>query len=410
MVHAHAITPAARAQVVGNLISHAGEYGYVSTLSRTLAVSRQKLYTWEDRGLRALEQAFTTRPAASAVTPDLERAILTCLVEGHAGYRGIQACLRTGQGQPVSLGTIAGVVQEAQRRALAQMATPVPPRARALALDEIYGNDRHGACVSVVDAHSGAVWATADPVAVDGDTWTLVLWAAQERGLRWARTVSDGGRAMQQACTTVAPQSPQQRDIWHVLHECGAVQVRLDRRVQALQAQTATVARQAERLATGRRPRGCRPGHRVDVRAHAAAVAHASQVAANLHYLLAELHRLLAVVVLGREGVLDSAARRAELTTLLALLAELGAGAPAAAQPDPQRLHQALTQALPALLTFTAPLDAVQQEMTPQLGAAGVALVAWAWQHRAILGPTTEQVLAALPSAWRPAAQVLMQA
>jgi hypothetical protein len=161
MVHAHTITPAARAQVVGDLMGHAGEYGYVSTMSRRLAVSRQTLYAWEERGVRALEAAFTPPPAAPVVTPPLERAILTTLGEGHAGYRGIQVCLRAHSGQVVSLGTIAAVVQEAQRRALEQMATPVAAPVRAVALDEIYGTDRHGAYLSMVDAHSGAVWVAA---------------------------------------------------------------------------------------------------------------------------------------------------------------------------------------------------------------------------------------------------------
>jgi hypothetical protein len=57
------------------------------------------------------------------------------------------------------------------------MATPLPATPRAVALDEIYGHDRHGAYLSVVDAHSGAVWAPG-PVPVDAETWTLVLWAA----------------------------------------------------------------------------------------------------------------------------------------------------------------------------------------------------------------------------------------
>src|SRR2546421_562767 len=116
MVHAHTITPAVRAQVVGGLIGHAGEYGYMSSTSRRLGVSRQTLYTWEERGLRALEQAFTLpSPTTVVVTPALERAILTTLVQGHAGYRGIQACLRAHSGPDVSLGTIVAVVQEAQQ-------------------------------------------------------------------------------------------------------------------------------------------------------------------------------------------------------------------------------------------------------------------------------------------------------
>jgi hypothetical protein len=408
MVHAHTITPAARAQVVGDLMGHAGEYGYVSTMSRRLAVSRQTLYAWEERGVRALEAAFTPPPAAPMVTPPLERAILTTLVEGHAGYRGIQACLRATRGLDVSLGTLVAVVQEAQRRALQQMARPLPAGLRAVALDEIYGHDRHGAYLSVVDAHSGAVWVTTGPVPVDAETWTLVLWTAQERGLRWQQTVSDGGQAMQQACTRVAPHTPHQRDVWHVVQECSKVQGRLDRHVRTLQEHSATVARQAARMAAGQRPRGRRP--RSDSAAHQAQVTRAQQGAENLRYLSRELGRLLAVVVLGRDGVLDSAARQTEIDTLLALLAEVGDAAPAATQPHLRHLQQYLTQALPALLSFAVALDGVQQEGARGLGAAGLRLLAWAWQRRAILGPTTDDLLAALPADWRPAAQIVFHA
>jgi hypothetical protein len=285
------------------------------------------------------------------------------------------------------------VVQEAQQWALQQMATLVPLTARAL---EFYGHDRHGAYVSVVDAHSGAFWMTAGPVPVDGEAWTLVPWAVQERRLRWQRTVSDGGHAMQQAGVAVDAQSPHQRDVWHVLHACGQVQGRLDRRVRTLREQSATVARQAARVAAGQRPRGCRP--RSDLAAQQAQVTQAQQAAATLRSLTGELHRLLAVVVLGRAGVLDSTARQAESDTLPALLADLAGGRPPAPQRDLQRLHQHLVPALPALLTFAVALDVVQQERGRVLAAAGMALVAWAWQRRAMLGPTTEDLLAGLPA------------
>jgi hypothetical protein len=103
----------------------------VSATSRARAVARPTLYAWEERGLRALEAAFT--PPAAA----LARAILPTRVEGHGGYRGIQACLRAAGGREGSLGTSAAVVQQAPRRARAQVAPPVPPPPRALALDEI---------------------------------------------------------------------------------------------------------------------------------------------------------------------------------------------------------------------------------------------------------------------------------
>jgi hypothetical protein len=44
------------------------------------------------------------------------------------------------------------------------------------------------------------------------------------------------------------------------------------------------------------------------------------------------------------------------------------------------------------------------------VGEEGLALVGWAWQRRAILGPQSEQVVAGLPRAWQSAARVLFQA
>lgn len=408
MVQRHPSTPAERAYCASVLMACAGVYGTVSGLAQQYRVSRQTLYTWAQRGRRALEAVFTPPPPPVVVTPLLERQILTLLVEGHASIRGIAACLATVGPQEVSVGTISAVLDTAGQRALAVLRREVPPGTRAVALDEIYGRDRRGAYLDMVDVHSGAVWAAAGPLPVDGETWTLVLWDAQERGLRWHTTASDGGTAMAQACATVAPQTPTQRDVWHVLHECSKVQGRLDRRAAELAAQTATVARQAARVAAGQRPRGRAP--RTDVAAHSAQVRHAQQVAAALRYLCGELHGLLDVVVLGPTGLRDRAARQAELDALLALLAELAQTAPAGSQRDLSHLHTHLTKAVPALLTFAAPLDALHQELAAVLGTAGLTLVAWAWQRRAILGPTTEALLAGLPPAWHSAARRLRTA
>jgi len=149
------------------------------------------LYSWMERGQAALAQAFA--PPVAAADAELERDILTLLVEGHASYRGVRRYLRQVGRRQVSLGTISAVVQEAARRALALVARTAPPQERAVARDEIYGRDRRGAYLNVVDVESGAVWAAEGPVPVDGETWTLVLWLAQERGLRVRHAVSDGG-------------------------------------------------------------------------------------------------------------------------------------------------------------------------------------------------------------------------
>jgi hypothetical protein len=110
-------------------------------------------------------------------------------------------------------------------------------------LDEIYGRRRCGAYLNVVDLDSWAVWAAEGPLPVDADTWTLVLWEAQARGLRWHATVSDGAPAMQQACTVVDPDGQHGRDVWHLLQSCSQIQGRVDRVVASLEAQAATAQR-----------------------------------------------------------------------------------------------------------------------------------------------------------------------
>ncbi|MCA1598481.1 MAG: hypothetical protein LC769_05580 [Chloroflexi bacterium] len=367
MRHTHASTPSERVAWVGYLLAHAGEYGVVTALSRTVGVSRQTLYTWAERGRAALEQAFTS-PVAAVADARLERDILTLLVEGHASYRGIRRCLRQVGRRRVSLGTISAVVREAERRALALVARLTPPQERAVALDEIYGRDRQGAYLHIVDVESGAVWAAEGPVPVDGETWTLVLWLAQERGLRVRHAVSDGGAAMAQGLRTAAPHVPLQRDVWHVLHQCGQVQRRLDRPQADVEERTATVARQAARVAAGQRPQGQHPV--TDVAAH-------------------------------------GAARHDEATTLLTLLAQARDAAPGASRHDLTHLHTARERALPGLLVFAAPLDGVQQETRARLGRDALSTLTWAWQRRAALGPTQDALLALLPPAWRRVAAAL---
>lgn len=406
MVQRHDSTPAQRVQVVAQMIANGGDYGFVTQLSRAVGVSRQTLYTWTARGSHALQQTFLPDPAAPTVTPALERAILTLLVEGHASTRGIQACLRATRGQHVSVGTISAVIADAEQRALAWMTTHAPPTSRALALDEIYGRQRRGAYLNVVDLDSWAVWAAEGPLPVDADTWTLLLWEAQARGLHWHATVSDGAPAMQQACATVDPQGQHGRDVWHLLQTCSQIQGRVDRVVHTLEDQAAAGQRYATKVAAGERPRGRQPVA-LDP-AHADQVRTARATAAALGYLTSELQALLEVVVLRPTGVLDAAMRQTELATLLVLLAEVRDGAAPGQQAHLRSLHTTMTRALPSAVAFVAGVERVEQDQRRVLDEPALGLVAWAWQRRSILGPSTEQVVAGLPAAWHQAARVLM--
>jgi hypothetical protein len=380
----------------------------VTLLSREAGVSRQTLYAWAEQGREALEQAFQPREVERTIGPELERQVLSLLVETHGSVRGIQAGLRQVARRRVGQGTISAIIQEAQRRAQAWTSRHAPASSRPLALDEMYGNDRRGAYLHIVDTASHAVWAAEGPVPVDTESWTLVLWLAQERGLRWHTTISDGGGAIDAAVRGVDPTGQHARDVWHVLHVGAQVQSRLERWVAQLEAQTATVQRQAARIAAGRRPLGRHS--RTDLVAHATDCARARAVAVALRILTGLLRDLLEVVVLTPTGLLDTAGRERDLAALLALLDELAASAPAAQQMELARLHRHIALAVPGLLVFAPPLDRVQHDAAAVLGTAGVALVAWAWQRRAILGPRRDDLVAQFPPPWQPAARLLINA
>src|SRR6266852_2230781 len=159
---------------------------------------------------------------------------------------------------------------------------------------------------------------------------------------------------------------------------------------------------EAERLrrpsacrAAGKRPRGKCP--KTDVAAHAADLAQAQYACEGLRYLSGELRHLLGVVVLTPQGIMPSAVRQGELEALLALLDELSQVAPASMQHELARLVTLLGAALPQLVLFAPQLDALQEAASGQLGAWALHLVGWAWQRRAVLGPSRQKLLEGLP-------------
>ena len=402
MARPHSSTPAQRAQWVAWLLAFAGLYGIVTTLSRRTGASRQTLYAWRAQGQAALVAAFTPEPPAPA-DPALTRAILTLWAEGHASYRSLQRALPALGYPAVSLGTIAAVFAEAQTRALAWYTTAAPPTARSLALDEIYGGTRNQGYCSVIDVHSYALWVPTGQVPIDAETWTLVLWQAQEQGLRWREFVSDGGAAIHAACQAVAPTTPHQRDVWHVLHRCAQTQARLDRYVAALQTQAARAAQYAAQRAAGARPRGRVP----QVPPQLAA---AQQTAAAFRYLTGDVQDLLGVVVLRRGQLLDVRGRRAEWQAAHALLGEVVAQAPLAVHAELRAVLTYLIDAVPAALVFTAALEPIQAAAVAQFGASAVGLIGWAWQRQALLAAPGADWVADLPPAWQPGARVLVAA
>jgi hypothetical protein len=410
MIQLHSSTAQQRAQWVSILLAQEGTYGVVSHLSQLTEMSRQTLYSWKGKGRRALQAAFEPRQA-EARTP-LERAVLTLLVEGHASYRGIQACLAELLGQQVSLGTITTIVQEAGARAQEWLEQQVSEQGRVLALDEQYSSKRGEAYLNVVDVHSSQVWATLPAVGVDGESWTLALWYLQEQGVVCTGTVSDGGRAIAEALRITKAESTHQRDVWHVLHLAGQVQARLARVVQEEEERMHLIKRQEQQQASRGKKAVGRPA-KVTASQQEQLLSQLYGVLEGIEYLFAQLRQQLEVVVLTQEShprLLSAAGRQGEVETVLALLEEVVQSAPAAVCKEVQRVSKQVRLALPALLQFAQQMEVLQQEVITQLGEQAVGLIGWAWQRRAILGEQPRHLLEAMDPAWREQAARLLDA
>ena len=403
----HCSTVQERVSMVSQMLANP-IHGQVSQLGRAHRVSRQTLYRWAATGRQALEEALGQQLVPPKQNEAISFVVLTLLIETHASYRGIQTCLRELHGVHLSLGRIVGIVKEAGQRAQTWLSQQQATTPRALALDEQYSSQRGKAYLNVIDVHSGQVWATVPPVQVDGESWTLLLWDLQEQGISRSGTVSDGGRAIQEALSQVHGQEQHQRDVWHLFHVAAQVQGRLDRAVQAEQARLLSIQRQADALANGIRRRGRRP--KTSLAEQETCLAQMSYVADGVRYLCQELHTLLEVVVPLSDGLLSSEHRQGEIVTVLDLLDELVPSAPAALQGQLEMLAKQIRLALPQTLLFARRLDTVQEQASRVLGSQAVALLAWAWLRRTVLGPTSEHLLQGIHPAWRVVASGLLAA
>jgi hypothetical protein len=279
----HCIPVAQRVDLASRMIVHQGKYGHVSQLSRESNISRQSLYTLKSRGQEAMERVFRLKQEATEWMTQIERAVLILFTEGHASREGIQICLEELLGIHVSTGKISSILHEAGKRAQEWLDQHIPKGRRDLAIDEQYSNQRAEAYLNIVDAQTSFVYASCPPVAVDGESWSILLLQMRDHGLRWRVVVSDGGKAIGRAVREVTPDVIHQRDVWHVLHECQKVQERIDRAVKALHQRTPAVERNAKRVEAGEKPLGRNP--QTDVRAHISDVQHMEYVATSLRYL-----------------------------------------------------------------------------------------------------------------------------
>ena len=402
------IPVAQRVDLASRMIVNQRKHGFVSQLSRENNISRQSLYTLKSRGQEAMEREFRPKPEAIGQIVQVERAVLILFTEGSASREGIQNCLEQLLEIHVSTGKISSIIHEAGKRAQNWLEQHIPQGMRDLAIDEQYSCQMAKAYLNIVDAQTSFVYASSPPVAVDSESWKLMLWQMEDNGLQLRVVVSDGGKAIGRAVHEITSKVIHQRDVWHVLHEGQKVQERSDRVLKALQQRTPAVERNAKRVEAGKKPLGRNP--QTDVQAHAYHVQHMEYITTSLRYLCSELQRLLEIVVLTDHGILTSQERSEEIHTLLELFTDLYEITPSPLNTHIKKLVRHVYLALPGLLTFCPALDAVELEAITQLGPQACHLIGWAWLQRAILGPKTEQLVADFAPDWQPVAGKLLAA
>ncbi len=138
----HCSTAEQRVQWVSQLLVPQPPHGLAHQLSRSHEVSRQTLYRWQEKGVRALQAALEIRPAPPTEKMAVQEQVLTLLIEAHASYRDIQTCVLKLFGRRISLGSIVAIAQEAGQRAQRWLSQQQASTPRAWALDELYSSQR----------------------------------------------------------------------------------------------------------------------------------------------------------------------------------------------------------------------------------------------------------------------------
>jgi len=341
-------------------------------------------------------------------SPSVPRGILTLVIEVHARYRGMPSSLRSMHGREISLGKIVSSVKEAGQRAHLWMNQQQAATPRALALDERDSSHRGNASLHVMDVHSGHVWASIPRVEVDGDRWTLVWWSVREQGISCVSTVSDGDWAIQEELSQVHGEEHYHREVWHLFPVAIHVQGRHDRAVKAEQDRVPVIERQAEREAHGQRPRGRRP--KATLPEQQALSAPMGSVADSVRSLCQEWQTVWEVVVLRSGHVLRCTSRHGKIVAVVDLLDELTSCAIPAVQRHIHMRSKQIRLAVPHTLVCAKQRDARQEQASRVLGSEAVALLAWAWLRRVVLGPTSNELLQRIPSLWQADASPLLGA
>ena len=236
---AHALDGQQRQQLAVQVLTRSEP---VTKLSARHRVSRKFLYQQADKGEQALEQAFQSPPSAEEVLfylpvtrAWLRQVVLALVLLCHSSFRGVIGFFRDVLDQPIALGTVHHIVQEAVIEARRINAQQDLSRVRAGSHDEIF---QGGAPVLVgMDLDSRYCYLLATQTHRDAETWAIELWDLAAQGLAPDYIIADGGQGLRAGQALAWPGVACNGDGFHGLQTVTRLITTLEKRAYAAMTQ-----------------------------------------------------------------------------------------------------------------------------------------------------------------------------
>jgi hypothetical protein len=222
----------------------------ITQLAYQHQVSRKFVYRQLHHAHDALDQAFA--PPASATPPVLfwlpvtkpwlRQLVLGLVLICHSPLRGVLELLTDLFDFPLSLGTIANILQHAVVTARAHNDQQDLSGVRIGAHDEIFQASQP--VLVGADVASSYCYLLSLEEHRDADTWGVRLLELAERGFQPDATIADFAGGLRAAQAEVLPQTPCRGDIFHVLHEAVPLVTYLENRAYEAMTTCAKLQRQ----------------------------------------------------------------------------------------------------------------------------------------------------------------------
>lgn len=233
----------------------------VTELAERYQVSRKFLYQQADKGAHALEQTFQSPPPRDEqvlfylpVTQAwLRQVVLGLVLLCHSSLRGVMAFFQDLLDQPIALGTVHAIVQEAVVEARRINAQQDLARVRAGSHDELF-QGRQPVLVGI-DLDSTYCYLLTPEAHRDAETWAIHLWDLADQGLQPDYIVADGGQGLRAGQALAWPEVPCDGDVFHGLQPLTALVIRLENRAYAAMARREVLERRMQQAKQQRQGR-----------------------------------------------------------------------------------------------------------------------------------------------------------